>query len=47
MTAYYTAAFTMGTEGLPELADLLSDEPRKEASPEAFHERMRELGWEK
>jgi len=47
-TAWYTAAFTNGSEGLPDLAELLSDEPaaREEPSTEEFHRRMKRFGWE-
>lgn len=48
-TAWYTAAFTMGTEGLTPLAELLSDEPTQVAEEDMvaeFHRRMKKFGWE-
>lgn len=46
--AYHIAALTTGTEDLPSLEELLSDEPvaAPEVSAEAYHERLRALGLE-
>jgi hypothetical protein len=46
LVAYFTAAFTVGTKELPDLADLLSDEPPPEQSPAEYHKRLKELGLE-
>lgn len=44
--AYSIAAFTVGTEGLPPLSELLDTEGGEPVSSEMFHERMKALGLE-
>jgi hypothetical protein len=45
-TAYHVAAYTFGTKDLPELAELLSEEPAPEPSAAEYHRIMKELGLE-